>query len=130
MDILSICESVINLIEGARLPATSVPAPILAMGAISRCGVSPMLVASNIVARQSEAGAPYGPMADGSKNVSEAMERIRVEEIMKALKFDGRVEIAIPPGSVSIVATGGNGGGPVTVTGANVNFIKGYGLIQ
>lgn len=130
MDVLSICESVTNLIESVRLPASPVPSPLLALGAINRSGVSPMLVASNIVARQSEAGAPYGPMADGSKNVAEAMERIRVEEIMKALRFDGRVEISIPPGMISFVGMGANSGGPVTVNGTNINFVQGFGIIQ
>lgn len=128
--ILSICNSVNNLIESVRPPATPIPAPILAIGAIYRPGISPMLVASNIISRQSEAGAPYGPMADGSKNVSEAMERIRVEEIIKALKYDSQIEIAIPPGGITVTATGANSGGPVTVVGMNTNFVQGFGIIQ
>lgn len=130
VNIMSICNSVSNLIESVRPPATPIPPSILAIGAIYRPGVSPMLVASNIIARQSEAGAPYGPMADGSKNISEAMERIRIEEIMKSLKFDSQVEIAIPPGGITIMATGANSGGPVTVTGVNTNFVQGFGIIQ
>lgn len=130
MDVLSICNNVSSVIESVRPPATPLPTPILAMGAIVRPGISPMLVASNIIARQSEAGAPYGAMADGSKNVAEAMERIRVEEIINAIKFDTQVQIAIPPGFITFLGTGANGGGPVTVTGMNVNYVQGFGILQ
>lgn len=129
-NILSICNSVSGLIESVRPPASPIPAPILALGAVLRPGVSPMIVASQIIARQTEAGAPIGAMADGSKNISEAMERIRVEEIMKALKFDAQVEVAIPPGGIMFLGQGSNGGGPMVVNGMNINFVKAFGIIQ
>ena len=57
------------------------------------------------------------------------MEMIRVEEIMKGIRDDGQVQIAIPPGAIQFLGTGANSGGPVTVTGCNINFISGVGTL-
>lgn len=127
MDIMSICDSVTSVLESVRVPATILPAPLLYGGCMARPGVSPMLVTSNIISRQTEAGAPYGPNEDGSKNIAEAMEAIRIDEIMKAIHFDGQVQIAIPPGAIQFMGTGTCPTGPVTVTGFNVNFVSGVG---
>lgn len=130
MDITSILNTITDTIDSVKTPATSVPPFILALGGRFRSGISPSIVAAKIIQRQSEAGAPYGPSADGSANIAEAMERIRVEEIVKALKFDAQVQISIPPGGISITATGANAGGPVVVQGTNSTIVNGYGIIQ
>lgn len=57
------------------------------------------------------------------------MERIRVEEIIKALKFDARVQTAIPIGGIQFMGTGVNGGGPIVITGTNIMPAKGDGII-
>lgn len=129
MDISSICDSLNNVFESIRPPLTAVPPMLLASATIYRPGMSAMLIASNIIARQSEAGAPFGPNTDGSKNVAEAMERIRIEEIIKALKYDSQVQIAIPQGAIVFQGTGSNAGGPVTVTGVNIAPVTGTGII-
>ena len=127
--ILSICETVTSLIDSIRIPATILPAPLVYMGNMAKPGISPMMVASKIISRQSEAGAPYGPNADGSANVAEAMEAIRVEEIINAIRDDGQIQISIPPGAIQFTGSGGNAGGPVTVVGTNINFISGVGML-
>lgn len=129
MDVSSICGMVTSTLESVRIPATILPGPLLYGGCMARPGISPMLVTSNIISRQTEAGAPYGPNEDGSKNIAEAMEAIRVDEIMKAIQFDSQVQIAIPPGLIQFVGTGTSPVGPVTVTGFNVNFVSGVGTI-
>ena len=129
VDISTICSSCITAFESVRIPATIMPSPLLYTGCLMKPGISPMMVTSNIITRQTEAGAPYGPNADGSKNVSEAMEMIRVEEIMKAVRDDGQVQVVIPPGTIQFLGTGANSGGPVTVTGTNLNFITGIGTM-
>ena len=83
MTIQSICNSINNLIDKARAPLATIPSVLLVCSAINRPGLSPMLIASNIIRRQSEAGAPFGSAADGGANIAEAMERIRVEEMVK-----------------------------------------------
>ena len=127
--IRKICDGIEKAIQYCRVPLTYIPAILLVCSAIQRPGLSAMVIASNIIRRQSEAGAPFGPAADGSANVSEAMERIRVEEMVKALKLDARVQIGIPIGGIMITGTGANAGGPVQITGFNINPAHGDGII-
>ena len=129
MTIQSICDSITKLINTARTPLNTIPAAILVCSAINRPGLSPMLIASNIIRRQSEAGAPFGAAADGSANIAEAMERIRVEEMVKALKMDAKVQVGIPIGGIQFTGTGANAGGPVVVKGFNINNAHGIGII-
>ena len=127
--IMSICDLVLGAVENVRIPATLLPSPLLYTGSLCKPGISPMLVASKIISRQSEAGAPYGPMADGSANVAEAMEVIRVEEIIKAIHDDGQIQVSIPPGGIMVMGAGANAGGPVSITGTNTNFVSGIGTL-
>lgn len=129
MNIESITNKINKVIESVRAPLATIPALLLVCSAIKRPGLSAMLIASNIIRRQAEAGAPFGPADDGSSNISEAMERIRVEEIIKALKFDARVQTAIPIGGIQFMGTGVNGGGPIVITGTNIMPAKGDGII-
>ena len=124
-----ICDKISNWINIARVPLAAIPAAILTCSAINRPGLSPMIIASNIIRRQSEAGAPFGRAADGSANVAEAMERIRVEEMVKALKMDAKVQVGIPIGGIQFQGTGYNAGGPVVIKGFNPNSPWGVGII-
>ena len=127
--IQKICDGIEKAIQYCRVPLTYIPAILLVCSAVQRPGLSAMIIASNIIRRQSEAGAPFGPSADGSANVSEAMERIRVEEMVKALKMDARVQIGIPIGGIQITGSGANAGGPVQITGFNINAAHGDGIV-
>jgi hypothetical protein len=129
MNIQSICDAIQSGIEKARAPLATIPSILLICSAISRPGLSAMMIASRIIKRQSEAGAPFGPAADGTANVAEAMERIRVEEMVSALKLDSRVQVGIPIGGIQFMGTGSNAGGPVVVQGFNVNIPHGDGIV-
>lgn len=129
-DFLSMAKSISSMIESVKMPSPTIPSVILALSTIKRPGLSAIDIASNIIRRQSEAGAPYGPAEDGTQNVSEAMERIRIEEIVKALRLDSRIQVSIPIGGIQIFGVGANSGGPVTITGFNTNFVHGDGVIN
>lgn len=129
MGIQSICNAISNAIESVRPPIATIPAILLICSAIKRPGLSAMAIAARIIKRQSEAGAPFGPAADGSFNISEAMERIRIEEMVYALKMESRIQIGTPIGGVQILASGSNGGGPLIAHGFNINMIHGDGII-
>jgi hypothetical protein len=88
------------------------------------------MVAARIIQRQSEAGAPIGPAADGSANIAEAMEVIRIDEIMKALKKEAQVQVTIAPGVLSIVGKCDTPSGPGTIVGTNATPVNGFGIIQ
>jgi hypothetical protein len=57
------------------------------------------------------------------------MERIRVEEIVRAFQEDAIISVAIPPG-ITLSAAGISPTGPVSVFGSTIMYSKGYGVIQ
>ena len=130
ISIQSIADKITALFEKSRPALTPIPALIMLCSLMQRPGLSAALIAAAIIRRQSEAGAPTGALPDGSRNVAEAMEVVRVEEILKALKQNAKIEVVVPPGAITITATGANGGGPVTVMGTNINATNITGLIR
>ena len=87
-----------------------------------------MAIASRIIRRQAEAGAPVGPAADGTSNIAEAMEVIRVQELIYAIKMEMRVQIGVPIGGIRIMSTGANAGGAIVTNGFNIEPVKGDGV--
>lgn len=114
-----------------KLPVTPAP-PVSKIQTLStklRPGLSSSKIATNIIKRQTEAGAIIGPNDDGTENIAEKMELIRVEEIVSAIVSDARITVTSLPGQ-TITATGGNAGGPVQVVGKVVSLGNATGLIQ
>jgi len=108
---------------------TVVPTPLILVGAQKRPGLSATKIASAIIQRKSEAGLPIGALPSGGVSPDEIMERIRVEEIIKAIQEDAKLTIAIPPGT-TLSASGASPSGPVTVFGSTITLTTGYGVIQ
>lgn len=106
-----------------------IPTPLMLVGVPLRAGLSPTKIASKIIARKSEAGLPVGVLPSGTISPDEIMERIRIEEIVKALQEDAIISVAIPPG-ITLTAAGVSPTGPVSVFGSTITFSKGYGVIQ
>ena len=130
MDIKTIISAIKGVFANANPPLEPLPAPLIISGTELRPGLNSRVIAARIIARQSEAGAPQGLLNDGSQNVAEAMEVIRVEEILNALLTEAKIEIAVAPG-VSVNTTGvGNLGAPVVSQGATVSIISGNGIIR
>ena len=129
MTIKNICDVLNNVLSAARGPIQKINANILAASTTNRPGISPSLVATRIIMRQSEAGAPVGPNSSTGRNVSEAMERIRVEEIVRALKMDAVIQVGILPGEIKISGEAHTPAGPLKVDGWNTNAVYGSGII-
>lgn len=106
-----------------------VPTPLILIGVPTRAGLSPTKIASKIIARKSEAGLPVGALPSGQISPDEIMERIRIEEIVKAFQQDAIISVVIPPG-ITLTAAGISPAGPVTVFGSTIILSKGYGVIQ
>lgn len=106
-----------------------IPVPLILVGIPKRSGLSPTKIATRIIARKNEAGLPVGVLPSGSVSPDEIMERIRIEEIIKALQEEAVITVAIPPGT-AITGSGANAGGPVAIVGSTVAPTKGYGVIQ
>ena len=111
---------------GTPLP---IPTPLILVGVPQRTGLSPILIASRIIARKSEAGIPVGALPSGGASPDEIMERIRIEEIVKAFQEEAVITVAIPPGT-TISAAGISPTGPVSVFGSTIMYSRGYGIIQ
>jgi hypothetical protein len=108
---------------------TKVPSPLILFGSPLKSGLSPTKIASRIIARKSEAGLPVGTLPSGGVSPDELMERIRIEEIIKALQEDALITVVIPPGT-TLTAAGTSPAGPVTVFGTTITLTSGYGIIQ
>jgi len=100
------------------------------VGASLRPGISSQAIASRIIARQSEAGREVGNVfADGPNN-EEAMELIRVEEIVNTILTESVVNVVIPPG-ISVMTVGiGNLGIPIVSQGVTTTMAIGNGIMQ
>lgn len=125
---------VLNLILSAfsvpEEPVSPLPPPLIMVGAKLRPGVSASAIASRIIARQSESGRQVGDIfADGPNN-EEAMELIRIEEIINAVLTESVVNVVIPPGiAVSTIGVG-NLGAPVVSQGVTTSMAIGDGIIR
>ena len=108
---------------------TNIPSPLLLIGAPRRSGLSPTAIASRIISRKSEAGLPVGALPSGGVAPDEIMERIRIEEIVKAIQLEMLVTVVIPPGT-TVTAAGASVAGPVTVVGSTITLTKGFGIAQ
>ena len=106
-----------------------VPTMIILLGAPRRSGLSPTKIASRIISRKSEAGLPIGVLPSGDISPDELMERIRIEEIIKALQEDALISVAVPMG-IPLQANGISAVGPVSVVGTTIKPVKGFGIIQ
>lgn len=113
-----------------RSPATILPAIIMACSLVKRPGLSCMLSTGNILQNMSKRGIPISKLPDGSQNLMNIMVNSVVCEIVRTLKEDINLQVVIEPGALTINGTGANAGGPVNITGTNVNFAKGWGVAQ
>ena len=131
---LSTITGVINLILSAFLipdpPVQALPPPLLVAGATLRPGVSAKGIASRIISRQSQSGRQVGNVFVDGTNVEEAMELIRIEEIVDAILNQAVVNVAIAPG-ISVMTVGpGNLGIPVVSQGFTTTIASGNGIIR
>jgi hypothetical protein len=125
---------IINIILSAfntpQPPLTPLPPPLILTGAKLRVGLSAQSIASEIISKQSNAGRVVGDVFADGPNVEEAMELIRIQEIINAVLTEAKVEIVIPPG-VAVTTVGvGNLGAPVVSQGATTNIAYGEGVIR
>tara|TARA_B100000683_G_scaffold60663_1_gene58948 strand:+ start:144 stop:512 length:369 start_codon:yes stop_codon:yes gene_type:complete len=92
-------------------PTNKVPLPVIIANGPLKQGLSAKEIATNIINRQSDALEQQDNILEAG-GVSEAMEIIRVEEIVKAIQTKMRVDIGTLPSA--------NAGGPIPP-------IQGYG---
>lgn len=131
---LSSITGVLNLILAAfsipDAPVSALPPPLILTGAKLRPGLSASAIAARIISRQSESGRQVGDVFADGPNVEEAMEAIRIEEIINSFQTEAVVNVVIAPGvAVSTVGVG-NMGAPVVSQGATTAMAIGDGIIR
>lgn len=120
-------DSAFNFIRPALV---EIPSLIMLCSVIQRPGISVINIVANVIRRQAEANAYTGMMPDGSPNVVEKVYAILVDEIVKEIRLNARVDIVIPPGAITSFGTGANSGGPVTIFSTNTSVISGKGIVR
>tara|TARA_B100000927_G_scaffold240906_1_gene202286 strand:- start:496 stop:927 length:432 start_codon:yes stop_codon:yes gene_type:complete len=123
-----VIRALINLFKVPSTPAPPVSKQV-ALSAVLRPGLDYNKIAANIISESSKVGVIIGENDDGSDNISEKMEFIRVKAICEAIISDARITIINLPGQ-QITATGGNAGGPVQVYGTSLTTSTGYGVMS
>lgn len=131
MNISSIVQNISSFIQNKlSIPLIPIPPVMLICSTLKRPGLSPMLISSRIISRQSEFGATVGVNIDGSPNMMNQLIYVMTDEIVNAIKSEGKVEMAIAPGGITTMGTGANSGGPVVITSTNVQPIGGSGIMR
>jgi hypothetical protein len=124
---------VLNIITSAfkipDTPAEPLPPPLIMTGANLRPGLTPTDLAAQIISKQSDAGRAVGDVFADGPNVEEAMEVIRIQQIIEAILTKARVDVVIPPG-IQVTTAGANAAGPVASQGATVGMGIGSGIIR
>ena len=119
-------ESVLKgVLKCLLIPKPKVPGfnKFLLLMAKKRPGLSSSKTTASIISRFSEAG------IINSSSEEEKKTRIIVEEIFKAFQQDAKLSVAVDSG-ISLVANGGNVGGPITVVGQTLMPGSATGIIS
>lgn len=126
----SVLNALKNLFKIPNLQSGQVVDPYsLAFAGGNKPGLSPEKIAARIIDRKSEAGLPSGPIAGGGTAPDEIMEVVRIQEIVKALTTEARIDVCNRPGA-QVQATGGNAGGPIQVFGTILTVGCGHGQMS
>ena len=120
MNISNIVNAVTRTLEGAKIPAETLPATLLKCISMARPGLSAYKITAQIIENNKLLGIPVGPNPDGSPNKINQYTYNVVKTIVDAIKNDASVQVSIPLGSLMIQANGANAGGPIVSTGTNL----------
>jgi hypothetical protein len=130
MDLNSVLNVIYGVFSLGRPPLAPLAPPLVTIGAVLRPGLSASEIASNIIDRQSDAGAPVGALPDGSQSVTEAMELIRIQEIILAIQTQAKIDVEIKSGIAVQTYGTGNLGLPVVSFGTTQSLGIGQGIIR
>lgn len=120
---------ILSVINSGKTPALPIPLPLVLTGGFTRSGLSARDMAKEIIFRQQEAGVPIGNLPSGAENISEKMERIRMEVITENLLANAKLTVVLPAG-IPITATGASPTGPVVVQGVTTGLGAGTGVLS
>ena len=93
-------------------------------------GLSAVESLSNVVSTLNAHDIPTGALPDGTENKILVIVNAILTEVFRALREDANIQVSYGPGSITVMTTGANGGGPMISQGVNINFGKGQAIIQ
>ena len=133
-DFTSSMSSILQIVKAAFIipqdPVTPLPPPLIMIGGSLRTGMSSKQIASWVISRQSEAGAPVGDIWGDGENPMEGMISIMCKELVNSIQTEAKVDIVVPPG-ISLTGVGaGNFGAPVIIQGYTTNYKEANGIIR
>ena len=127
----NVVNSIKNFFQSTlRNPAPLISGIVMICGLAKRPGLSCILSTSNVIQDLSKMGIPTEDMPDGSPNLMNKMVHSMMCVIYRALKEDANLQVALEPGAVTVQTQGANAGGPIVTVGTNINFAKGFALLQ
>ena len=112
-----------SALDGVRKKLQKIPGLLLSATCARRPGFSSVITSAKIYAEMTYLQRDYDDIV--VEFVYNMIDRIKMN-----LQDDGVCFVAIPPGELKVKLTGGNGGGPIVLDGANKNFIITYGIIR
>ena len=101
LPVKDILKAIIGIFRIPDVPPPPID-PISIFAAAKNPGLSPRKIASEIIARQAEAGAPFGPMPSGADNIMEKMEFIRASVYVEHVQQNAKVTVSVPPGIIAV----------------------------
>jgi len=131
--ISKIADTINGVMEKVRQPLSKlnkIPSILLLCEIMNRPGLSAISLTSAIIARLPEAGIYTGTGKDGKENMVNQFVKIVSEELIKEIHDNAVVQGSIDIGQITITGQGGNAGGPVVITGQNINMPEINGLIR
>ena len=121
--------SILNILSVKELPNIGiVPQPLVAL-AKTRGGMSALRAANKVYEKKKELGLPTGTLPDGSGNFDDILWYTAIKAILDEITNEAKISSTSIPGT-QIIASGGNGGGPVTVYGSTITFSDGASIIE
>lgn len=129
MNMNSILKTLDSVLGKTKTPLAPLPPQLLFIGANTRSGLSAEEIASEIIAKQVEAGAPFGNVFSDSDNINEKMELIRCTTMIEYILNNAKIEVVVPAG-IPVITYGANSAGVVVGQGTTTMIIPAYGVIR
>ena len=126
MAMTNIIQSITSFVQEHLVPPlTAIPAMMLICSTLKRPGLSPIQITARTINRMGEKGMLIGSNIDGSENLTNQMVFMIVDEIVKAIQLDSKVEVGVSPGAITSQGVVPPGGGPVVVTNTTYTSLSG-----
>ena len=123
MNISSIIDAMLSMVDKSRKKLEKLPGLFYVCTCARRPGFSSIVASAEAYAEMHYVQEEYDDV------VTEFTYNL-INRIKENLQDDGVCFVAIPPGEIQLKLTGGNGGGPIELTGSNKNYVFTYAIIR